>query len=191
MAKSIPGQSSMFDLTISGDSCNVIFSPESEDGRTPYDSPAGLIVIPPGRSHARVRSSRARVEADRLRLICGRSSGASWLQVGLAVSLASRLPKRGIGSTAYALTWRPWDTRSGRRYCRLSLSVKIMRDLGSTLSATPTETGNQSCPSMQKWPGCQEIETTPQAWCRRMGYPLDWLLAASAIPSFHKSRRSS
>jgi len=192
MAKSIPGQSSMFDLMTSEDSSSAISSPASADGAMHFAYLDGLTTESAGRSHAPARSSRQRLEADRLRLICGRSSGASSLQTALACSLASKFPTREAGSMASAMTWKRWATQSGRQFCRLAVSASTMRALGFGLSATPTATANQACASMQKWIGCRGVTVTPASWAKRMGYPITWLRClASAMPSSRKLRRSS
>lgn len=97
------------------------------------------------------------------------------------------------GSMASAMTWRYWTTKSGRRFCHLSLSAKTMRALGCTLSATPTAKANQACPSMRKWIGCRSItEVSPEAWRRRMGYPIGWQhCEPTVMRSIRSSRRSS
>lgn len=97
------------------------------------------------------------------------------LNDGLRLSLANRLPKPQIGSIKSAMTWKQWTTPSGRRFCRLAVSVTTMRGLGYSLRATPTATANQSAPSMSKHPGCKGLEVTPHAWCLRMGFPILWL----------------
>ena len=38
-----------------------------------------------------------------------------------------------------------------------------------------------------KHPGCRGMEVSPQAFCRRMGYPVEWLYAVSATQSCRKS----
>jgi hypothetical protein len=43
---------------------------------------------------------------------------------------------------------------------------------------------------MQKWPGCRDVEMTPEAWERRMGFPAGWTDVAwplSATPSYPTS----
>lgn len=190
MAKSIPGQSSMFDLTTCEDSSSVISSPGSGDGPMRCDSPDGQTNGTAGRSPVLVSGFRVRLEAERLQRICGRSSGASSMQIALASSLANRWRRRVPGLIDCALTWQPWDTKSGRRFCRLAASASIMRALGLSLSATPTATANQSCPSMQKWIGCRGVEVTPAAFCRRMGFPIAWLnLPRLETPSSQESER--
>jgi hypothetical protein len=177
--------------TISAATSNAISSPASADGPTPSVSPGGPTTDLFGQVRVPVRLSQARLEAATSRQTDGPIGSPSSLQVALEQSLASRLPIRGLGSIASAMTWVHWITKSGRRFFRLSVSEKTMRARGFTLWATPTATANQACASMAKWPGCNGIEVTHEAWCRRMGYPPEWLsLAPSATPSFLKSRQS-
>lgn len=62
------------------------------------------------------------------------------------------------GSTRSFLTWKRMHTPAGRLIFRLALLTPRTSggDSGSWL-ATPTETNNQNCPSMQKWPGCARL----------------------------------
>lgn len=181
------GQSNLFGPTTCEASSSATFSPASEDGATRSDSLAGPMTASAGRFRVPANDSRARLEAERLRLIGGPSSGASLLQRALMCSLANKLPLPEFGSMRSALTWKPWVTKSGRLFCRLSLSVQTMRALGFTLLATPTETANQACPSMRKWPGCRDINVSAETWGERMGYPASWLrvldLAMPSCPS--------
>jgi hypothetical protein len=79
------------------------------------------------------------------------------------------------GSSKWFLFWKGTGTKSRRRLkFRLVPSDTITTGRASGFVATPTETANQDCPSMQKWPGCQNVEVTPEAWERRMGYPEGW-----------------
>lgn len=191
MAKSMSGASRMCNQATLWDSLNATSSPGLAGGVTPYGSPDGRTIVQSGRFRAPVRSSRARLEAARLRLICGPNSGASSLQHALACSLANRWQQRDPGSIDCALTWKPWRTTSGRLFCRLALSVSTMRALGCSLSATPTSTANQACPSMTKWIGCRGVEVTPEAFCWRMGFPTAWLnLPRLETPSCQGSRRN-
>lgn len=182
----------MSDRTTLADTPNATSSPGLGDGASHSewrDGPTidlfGQVVVP-------VRFSLARLEAATPRKIFGRHGYPSSLQCALEKSLANRLPIRGLGSIASAMTWVHWVTKSGRRFFRLSASERTMRALGFTLWATPTATANQACASMAKHPGCRGIEVTPESWCRRMGYPPEWLsLAPSETPSSRKSRQRS
>ncbi len=78
-------------------------------------------------------------------------------------------------SDKWWLTWKGSDTRSRRRLrFRLVPSDTITGGRASGLSATPTAKANQLAPSMQKWPGCRQLDITPEAIEIRMGYPVGW-----------------
>jgi hypothetical protein len=175
---------------------NAIFSPGSADGASPLDTLDGQMTDLFGQEVAHVSRSVVRHEAGtfggKTGAISGPFGALSSLNARLALSLASRLPMRAIGSMKSAMTWKVWVTPSGRRFCRLAVSVQTMRGLGFSLFATPTATANQACKSMQKHPGCRGIEETPEMWRERMGYPAEWDDCAPTVtPSSRKSRPSS
>lgn len=175
---------------------NIISSPVSADGRSPFASPGGPTTRRSGQGLAPANRSRAPraggVSAPIANGTFGQYGASSLLQGALASSLASRLPKLQIGMPQRAMTWRQMVMPSGRLTCRLSASVAIIRASGFIIRATPTAKANQSAPSMAKWPGCKGIEVSPQAWCERMGYPLAWLqCAGSETQSTRKSPRRS
>lgn len=191
MAKSMSGQSSLFDLTTCEGSRSVTFSQESEDGAPRFVSLDGPMTGTFGPARVRASDSRAPHVGGWWLRIFGRSGHGSSLNADLARCLVNRLSTNAGQILSYS-TWSIWATKSGRRWCRLALSVSTMRANGFTLWATPTSTANQACPSMQKWPGCRGIVVTPDAWGRRMGYPGTWLRSLdSAMPSSRRSRRSS
>ncbi len=153
-----------------------------QDGK----APCGRVPVPVS------RSPRLGAVAQTEMPIFGPHGGSSSLQADLELSLVSRLPTKAAGSIASAMIWEPWITKSGRRFCRLAASAKTISDLGFSLSATPTAKANQNCPSMRKWPGCRDIEVSPDEWGRRMGYPSEWLdCAPTEMPSSRRSRRNS
>ncbi len=177
---------------ISPDTPNAISSPASVDGRLHCASLAGLTTDLFGRALALASPTARPLEDATFARISGLSSGASSWHVALTDILASRLMRRGLGWMASALIWKEWVTPSGRRFYRLTVSVKTMAANGFSLKATPTAKANQDCPSMRKWPGCRGIEVSPEAWCQRMGYPIEWLSCAPlATPSSPSSPRRS
>lgn len=191
MVKSILDQSSTFPPETCGVSLNAISSLVSEAVATPYDLLDGTTEGRCGPAHVRANPSHRPHVAGWFRKIYAPSGYGSWLQRDLAWSLVNRLSTNAGPILSYS-TWNIWATRSGRRFCRLALSVSTMRANGFTLWATPTATANQASPSMQKWPGCRGIEVSPEAWCRRMGYPETWLPSLdSAMLSFPRSRKCS
>ena len=173
-ATSMSEASSMSSPPISPATTSATSSPASAAGLSPCGSPGGPLTDLFGQVLVPVRLSLARQEVERPRRISGPHGHRSSLQNDLERSLVSKLPNKELGSIASAMTWVHWVTKSGRRFCRLSLSVQTMRGLGFTLSATPTAAANQACRSMRKWPGCADIEITPEAWRRRMGFPPAW-----------------
>lgn len=188
--------SSMCSPTTCAATHNAISSPASADGATRSGSPDGQMTDLFGQAVAPASRFLAQPEvgalAGKTSAICGPIGAASSLNGALALSLANRLPRPAIGSMVSAMTWKQWITPSGRRFCRLAVSVSTMRAIGSGLSATPTATANQSCPSMQKWPGCRAVTVTPELWRARMGYPAEWDdCAPTETRSSLKSRRNS
>lgn len=180
----------------SGDSLSSTLSPALPDGPMPCALPDGPMTDLFGQALVPVSPSVRRLEAGTLAgktiAISGPLGDASSLNARLALSLASRLPLPGTGSMASAMTWKAWVTPSGRRFSRLAVSVSTMRALGFSLFATPTASANQSCRSMQKWPGCRGIVVTPGVWRRRMGLPIDWQVCAPTVTrSSRPSRRNS
>ena len=176
------GQSKKSAQRTLGDTDRLTGSRALEAGATPSDLRASQTIEKCGPAHVHANHSQARRTGN----LQGRTTDAisrligygSSLNAVLARSLVSRLPKPGIGLMASAMKWKLWTTPSGRQFSRLQVSVSTMRAIGFSLSATPTATANQAAQSMQKWPGCRGIEVTPEAWCRRMGFPPAWLNCA-------------
>jgi hypothetical protein len=112
-------------------------------------------------------------------------------------SSASRGRRQGRRDDHYLwfLTWKRTVIKSRLRWkFRLAPSDLITGGRASGFSATPTETANQGCPSMQKWPWCRNLEMTPEAWEHRMGYPEGWTRVEwprSGTPSSRRSRNGS
>ena len=117
-----------FTQTICAASRNVTSSPASASGATPFDSPAGPMTDLFGR--VPVRANLSARQAKELGLLtsgtCGQPSTTSSASAALQLSLESRLRAATLilGSTLYALTWKPWVTPSGRFRFRLRASVR-------------------------------------------------------------------
>lgn len=182
------------------ESCEAIsrstYSPGSADGRSRSVSQDGHQSAASGQQARRASPSQALLAAVRPVQMTletyGRRQQGSTLQQALQRSLESRLPVEKAGLPARGMTWRKWAVISGQQFYRLAVSVATMRALGFTLLATPTATANQGAKSMQKWEGCRGVEVSPEAWCRRMGYPAEWLSSAPLeTPSSLASRRRS
>jgi hypothetical protein len=143
MAKSIPGQSSMFDQATSSGLNNAISSPALGDGPLLYGSLAGQTTDASGPAVAPV--SRSRVPAPKLagtiRATFGRRGSSSSASAALQSSLANRLRQRlpTGGTTVFAMTWKEKATPSGRVVCLLRASARSTSDSGSgSLAHWPT-----------------------------------------------------
>jgi hypothetical protein len=150
------------------------------------DGPASLFRQP----RAGDDEARQMTAGSGLRLL------ASWHSSGpLGLLVRMLLTSTDPHSSRWFLTWKRSVTKSRRRWkFRLVPSDTITGGGASGFSATPTETANQGCPSMRKWPGCRGVEMTPEAWERRMGYPEGWSRVAwprSVTASSRKSRSGS
>lgn len=169
---------------------------ESEGGATRCESPDGRMIGRSGQDRAHASHSRARPEAGtsarQVAGTCGQNGSGSSALDGLKSCLENRLPKPMIGSLRSPMTWKARDTKSGLRIFRLAPSGRITSGSEFGWLATPTATANQDCPSMQKHPGCRGVVVSPEEWCRRMGYPAEWLECAPLeTPSSRRSRRNS
>lgn len=93
-----------------------------------------------------VRANLSARQAKELGLMtsgtCGPISITSSKSAALQSSLESRLQARTqtLGSTLYAMTWKPWVTPSGRSRSRLRASVRRTSETGSTGWPTPSST---------------------------------------------------
>jgi hypothetical protein len=141
MAKSIPGQSSMFDPPISADSPSAISSPGLADGATPSDSPDGLTSEPSGQGVAHVSRSRVRGKAmaPQIRATFGLRGSSSFGSAALASSLVSRLRARtdSAGSIVFRLIWKQRATPSGRSISARRASARSTSDNVSGSWPTP------------------------------------------------------
>ena len=136
MAKSIPGQLSMFDLPIWQDSPSATSSPESVDGALPSASPDGQTTAPSGREAARASrsASQAKAPVQTIQGTCGLTSIASSPPTGPLSSWESRLRERlGTGgSMEFELIWKQLATPGVRSIFRLSRSTPRTFASGST-----------------------------------------------------------
>lgn len=163
MAKSIPVQSSMFDLPIWQDLPNATSSQESVDGPLRFVSLDGRTISPYGVEAPPVSLSAAQEKG------CLEATPATYPPILSAWSgppvpqccLANRSPVRkcserlqtalesalearlhGLGSTIYQIAWKPHVTPLGRAISRQRASARRISDSGpsSGLSAWPTPT---------------------------------------------------
>src|SRR3990172_2384960 len=123
-------------------------SPGSEDGHSHSDSleywtrcRSGPGAVPVSRSASLDDTVDRPTSATSGR--CGTNSSAS---ASLQSSLESRLRALlvGRGSTLFRLTWRHWDTPSGRPICALRASVPRTSDSDST--------SRLACQVLVSWP---------------------------------------
>ena len=132
----------MFTPTTCADSTSATSSPASESGAWPCAAPAGPTTDLFG--PVPVRANLSARQARELGLLTSGTSGPpstiSSRSAALQRSLESRLRARTqiLGSTLYALTWKPWVTPSGRSRFRLRASVLRTSETGSTGWPTPT-----------------------------------------------------
>ena len=93
-----------------------------------------------------VRANLSARQAKELGLMtsgtCGPISITSSKSAALQSSLESRLQARTqtLGSTLYAMTWKPWVTASGRSRSRLRASARRISETGFTGWPTPSST---------------------------------------------------
>lgn len=132
----------MFTPTTCADSCSAISSPASVSGPWPCAVPAGQTtdLFGPVPVLANLSARQARELGLLTSGTFGRTSTTSSRSADLQRSLESRLQAatQTLGSTLYRMTWKAWDTGSGRSRSRLRASVLRTSGTGSTGWPTPT-----------------------------------------------------
>ncbi len=132
----------MFTPTTCADSCSAISSPASASGPWPCGVPAGPMtdLFGPVPALANLSARQARELGLMTSGTFGRTSTGSSKSAALQQSLESRLRAATLtlGSTLYRMTWKAWDTGSGRSRSRLRASVLRTSETGSTGWPTPT-----------------------------------------------------
>jgi hypothetical protein len=132
----------MYSQTISASSRNAIFLPVSASGPLRSGVPVGATIDLFG--PVPVLANLSARQAKELGLLTsgtyGRHSTTSSASAALQSSLESRLRVKtsSLGSTLYKMTWKAWDTGSGRSRSRLRASVLRISATGSTGWPTPT-----------------------------------------------------
>ncbi|KDR25940.1 methyltransferase [Caballeronia zhejiangensis] len=132
----------MSDLATCADIRNATSSPESASGATRFDEPDSVMTDLFG--PVPVRANLSARQARELGLMTSGTFGphfsTSLASAALQSSLESRLQARmrNLGSTLYKLTWKAWDTGSGRSRSRLRASALRTSEIGSTGWPTPT-----------------------------------------------------
>jgi len=154
-------------------------SPASAFGPWHFAAPAGqmtdLFGLVPAPANLSAR------QAEELGLLTsgtyGRHSTTSSASAALQSSLESRLQVKtsSLGSTLYKMTWKAWDTGSGRSRSRLRASVLRISATGSTGWPTPScsndRAGNeQSALSMTRTDG-SKVQQRLQDFALLAGWP--------------------
>jgi hypothetical protein len=116
------------------DTPSVISSQALEPSRMPSETPVGPTPAESGPCPA-LASLSARQAGERGLLTSGtygRPGSISRASADLTSSLASRLraTTASLGSTLFGLTWKRWDTPSGRWFYLLRASVRLTDDTG-------------------------------------------------------------
>jgi len=81
------------------------------------------------------------------------------------------------GSIKFSQTWpNSGSMRNGVCSLRAPVEPRTVAPAFGSWLATPTETANQACPSMQKWPGCRAWNgrIDPESYEWAMGWPEGW-----------------
>ena len=126
----------MFDRATLTDTHSAISLQVLESGPTPFGSQAGQMIDLFGQ--VPVRANLSARQAKALGLMTSGTSGppstTSSESDALQKFLESRLQAKTLtlGSTLYALTWKPWVTASGRSRFRLRASVRRKSGTAST-----------------------------------------------------------
>jgi hypothetical protein len=132
----------MFDRATSVDTPSATSSRASGSGPARSDWQAGLTtdLFGPVPVRANLSARQARALGLMTSGTFGQPSTTSSASGALQQSLESRLRAKTqtLGSTLYALTWKPWVTPSGRSRFRLRASVRRTSETGFTGWPTPT-----------------------------------------------------
>ena len=142
----------MFDRATLTDTHSAISLQVLESGPTPFGSQAGQMIDLFGQ--VPVRANLSARQAKELGFMtsgtCGPTSITSSKSAALQSSLESRLQARTqtLGSTLYAMTWKPWVTPSGRSRSRLRASVRRTSETDCTGWVTPAARDWKDTPGM-------------------------------------------
>ncbi len=132
----------MFTPQTSSHTPNAISSQASASGPMHFAAPAGQMIdlFGPVPALANLSARQAKELGLMTSGTFGRTSSTSSSSAALQRSLENRLQAvtRILGSTLYKMTWKAWDTGSGRSRFRLRASVPRTSVTGSTGWPTPT-----------------------------------------------------
>ena len=215
MAKSIPGQLSMFDLPIWQASLSATSTPGSVAGATPSALPGGPTTDLCGLAHAPANRSRsqARELVQTMPATSGPTSTASSPPADPLSSWESKLRGRlgTDGSMEFALIWKQLATPGGRSIFRLSRSTPRTFASDSTGSQwtwpTPDTCAGETGPSQanRNSPRLQDLVPLLSPWwtpkaSQTMGrysrvngkiYPGLWMQAEGSVATWPTPRSSS
>lgn len=133
----------MFIPLTSSHTPSAISSQASASGPMHFAAPAGQMIdlFGPVPALANLSARQAKALGLMTSGTYGRTSSTSSSSAALQQSLESRLRAvtQILGSTLYKMTWKAWDTGSGRSRFRLRASVHRTSVTGSTGWPTPTK----------------------------------------------------
>lgn len=143
----------MYDHQTFEDLPSVTSSPVSASGATHCEVQVGQMIDLFGREAALANLSAQQAKAMGFLTsgIFGPTSTGSLNSAALQRSLESKLQARTqtLGSTLYKMTWKPWDTGSGRLRSRLRASVLRTSETDSTGWVTPSARDWKDTPGME------------------------------------------
>ena len=190
------------------DTPNATSSPVLASGLTRSGWQDGPMIARSGRDLARASLSARQAKEKGLMTsaTCGQLSPGSSASLSLQLLLVSRLQARlsGRGSTAYAMTWRPWITPARRQLSRLAASAHLISGQERIGLPTPSGTSNHGknhvAGRLDEWGGSSNPfrgtdigglhSPSFEAWM--MGIPVAWVpLMRSAMQSLPRKRRRS
>ena len=150
---------------------SVISSQESEDGRSPSNSPTGKDLSGLAPVPANLFPSLERERESPTKGICGRSSDDLSKDAVLQLSLENRLRERmdGIGSLEYVLTWKRWDMGSG-------VSISALR--ASVLRQSPNACTGWPRPKATDYKNRRSLQGALTEWRRKGSMNCDLTTAA-------------
>ena len=132
----------MFTPQTSSHTPSATSSPVSASGHMHFAAPAGQMIdlFGPVPAPANLSARQAKALGLMTSGTFGRHSSTLSSSAALQQSLESRLRAvtQTLGSTLYKMTWKPWDTGSGRSRFRLRASVLRTFAIDSTGWPTPT-----------------------------------------------------